>query len=534
MKENSRTKAAYLNFAVTLITQVLQILLGFVVRKIFIDTLGLAYLGYNSVFTNLLQILNLADLGIGVAITSFLFKPLTEGDKDRVAALMYIYKKIYSLLGLLVFCIGIFMSFFLEILIPDATCSIGYLRILFYINLAGTVSTYFLAYKRTLLIADQKSYLTNFVDAVMYFVVSILQIIFLFVVPNYIIYLILQVAKNIVSNIILSINAEKHYSAMGKGVKKELLKEYKPQITKYVKDVFISKIGSTIFYGTDNIIISMFKGSLLAGYLSNYTMITVQLTTVSSQILSSLQATLGNYIYSVESKDKQKEMIDNYFCFNFLIGNFCFLCFALLAQSFIGLFFGQNLRLDFSTAIWLGINLMLNILLQLPSQVFVIYKLFHYDKLIVTISAVLNIIISVLLVQLIGIDGVLIGTFVTSLIYLFSRFYIISQYVYKISYSYYLKKILFYFAISTFCFVIIWYTTEGIVGLIFASFIVRMILVIILSGVLPVAILSFTKEFKFMIERLLPIKIQKICKPSIICTLGVILLIVVKMIREIN
>ena len=153
MRENNRTKTVYINSTVTLFCQVLQILLGFIVRKIFIDSLGVAYLGYNSVFTNILQMLNLADMGIGVAITSFLFKPLADRDKARVSALMYLYKKIYNIMGFIVLAIGLVISVFLGTLIPDATCSMGYLRILFYINLAGTVSTYFLAYKRTLIIA---------------------------------------------------------------------------------------------------------------------------------------------------------------------------------------------------------------------------------------------------------------------------------------------------------------------------------------------------------------------------------------------
>lgn len=111
MEGTNRTKIVYLNSVVTLVCQFLQILMGFVVRKIFINTLGVEYLGYNSVFLNILQMLNLADLGVGVAITSFLFKPLADGDNARVAALMYIYKKIYSIIGSFVLAVGVVISF---------------------------------------------------------------------------------------------------------------------------------------------------------------------------------------------------------------------------------------------------------------------------------------------------------------------------------------------------------------------------------------------------------------------------------------
>lgn len=184
-----RTKIVYVNSIVALGSQICQVLIGFITRKLFIDYLGVEYLGYNSVFANILQMLNLADLGIGVAITSYLYKPLSENNKKKITAIMYIYKKLYSIIGFIVLGVGLVVSFFLKTLIPDANCGIWYLRLLFYINLVGTVSTYFLAYKRTLLIADQKSYLTNIVDTVTYFVFSLIQLILLIIVPNYIIYL---------------------------------------------------------------------------------------------------------------------------------------------------------------------------------------------------------------------------------------------------------------------------------------------------------------------------------------------------------
>lgn len=104
------------------------------------------------------------------------------------------------------------------------------------------------------------------------------------------------------------------------------MSEYRPQVIEYVKDIFISRIGATIYYGTDNVIISIFKGSLLTGYLSNYTMITIQLSTIVNQLLSSLQASFGSYINSDKTLIEQKNMTDNYFCVNFCIGNFCMVC----------------------------------------------------------------------------------------------------------------------------------------------------------------------------------------------------------------
>ena len=287
-----------------------------------------------------------------------------------------------------------------------------------------------------------------------------------------------------------------------------MVTEYKPQIFQYVKDVFVSRFGAVVYYSTDNIIISTLKGSLLTGYLSNYTLITGQLNAVVNQVLSSLQATFGNYINTTEDKTERLKMTDNYFCVNFCIGNFCMICFSILAQPFIKLFFGERMLLSFSTALWLGINLMLTFLIQLPSQVFVIYKLFRYDRPIIIISVGLNIIISVVLVNMLGINGVLIGTFVTSLIYLFSRFYVIAKYVYDVKYSYYMKKISYYGIISIFTLVISYFILENINGDGIIWFIIKTIVVVILALFLTSFFLSFSREFEFLKNKLLPTNVR--------------------------
>lgn len=519
----SRTKNVSRNAIVSFLSHLLRILIGFIIRKLFIKYLGVTYLGYNSVFTNILQMLNLADLGVGVAITSYLYKPLAEGDTKRISSLMYIYKKLYSFMGFLVICIGLVVSLFLGQLIPDADCSLSYLRLLFFINLIGTVSTYFVAYKRTLIIADQKAYITNIYDTIMYFVVSILQVIVLVYYPNYVIYLTLNILKNIVSNVILSAKANRMYTFISKDIDDKTVKEYRPQIYQYIKDVFVSRIGAVVYYSTDNIILSVVKGSLLTGYLSNYTLITTQLNTIVVQVLNSLQSIFGNYISTNSDLKKQRQMTDNYFCVNFCIGNFCMICFSLLAQPFIKMFFGENMLLSCSTALWLGINLMLTFLIQLPSQVFVIYRLYKYDRPIIIVSATLNILISIALAGYIGVDGVLIGTFVTSLIYLFSRFFVISKYVYHVSFWQYILKIFKYGLISVISFFVTYYATKGFCGNGVVNFGIKAFFVACLAVFVTAFLLCFSKEFTFLVNKLVPERIRKWITKAPLCTISIVL-----------
>lgn len=498
-----------MNTVITMLFQIIQVLFGFAIRKLFIDTLGVSYLGYNSVFSNILQMLNLADMGIGVAITSFLYKPLVEQDEKKINALMYIYSRIYHIMGGVVTGVGILLLLFIPQLIPDAEHGDSYLRILFIINLVGTISTYFLAYKRTLLIAQQKSYLTTTIDSFFFILCSALQILVLFTAPNYITYLLLNVLKNVLSNIVTVFvcNKKNHYLSK-KSVSKEDADEYQHMLIKHIKDLFISKIGAYVYYGTENIIISIFKGSLLAGFLSNYTMVTSTLHNIIVQVLASLQATYGHYISAEKNIDNQKKMTDNYFFMNYLVGNFCMVCILFLIQPFILLYFGSDYVLGNDIIILLSVNFLLKIMVQIPSQVLVVYKLYHYDYPIVIVSAILNIIIAVSLVGRFGISGVLTGTLVTSLIYLFARYYIISKHIFYCSYSKYILKISGYLGVTIITLMAAAGASAQFETTSWILFLAKGIIVGFISMLIPILLLFRSREWGYLSEKFLPKKLR--------------------------
>ena len=507
-QETSRLNFIYRNTLAVFASQVIQMLLGFISRKIFIQMLGVSYLGYNSVFQNLLSMLNLADLGVGIAITSFLYKPLAERDWNSVGTLMVIYRRIYSVLGAIVAFAGGIMALLLPVFIPDAAKTAGslnYLRLLFFINLAGTVSTYYLAYKRTLLIADQRSYLTTLVDTATNILFTILQIVLLLQIPNYILFLVIAILKNVISNLIIDCLCNRRYRRAFGSVDDTLLHKYWRRIFRYVKDVFVSRLGAYVYYSTDSLVISSFKGSLLAGYLSNYTLITGLVQTVVTQLFSSLQATFGNYIHVQDDRRSQSHMASNYLFIDYLIANFCMCCVTFLIQPFIRLWLSNKLLLPDSTALLLGINLMLTILLIVPSQVFMIYQLYRFDKYIVIISAGINLVLSIILVRYLGINGVLIGTLVASLIYLFSRIAILCLLVFHTSLLWHYLRIFKYLLVSTItacgCYLLSsLFTSHSVV-----SFLVRTILVAICSTIIPLPFFIRTREFHFFI--------RKVCLP---------------------
>lgn len=160
MKNQSRTKNVTINSLVSLLCQVLNLFLNFLTRTVFIKILGAEYLGVNGLFTNILTILSFAELGIGNAIVFNLYKPLAQNDKKKISSLMLLYKKAYTIIGLFVLGAGVLVTPFLDVIIktkPNISENISLLYILFLLN---TVVSYFFVYKKNIIIADQKNYIT--------------------------------------------------------------------------------------------------------------------------------------------------------------------------------------------------------------------------------------------------------------------------------------------------------------------------------------------------------------------------------------
>lgn len=506
-----KTRKIVLNSLTAVFMQLLKILLGFILQREFIIHLGIEFLGYNSVFSNILQMLNLADMGIAVAITSFLYKPLAEDNKEEVNALMCLYKRVYSVLGLSVFFLGLLILLFLPSIIHDATCSNSYLRVLFFINIIGTVSGYYLGYYRTLMIASQKSYFANSVDAIVSTICTVFQIFILVFIPNYILYLVINVIRGILANFCIAVECKRENPYLFKSNDNTLILKYKNSISDYVKDVFISRIGSFVYYGTDNLIISYFLGSLHVGILSNYTLVTTSLQGIIIQIFSSLQATLGIEIARCrDDKKKQIFLTDIYFTGNYFLSNIVGVVCYFLIQSFLGLYVGKNLLLPDDIAAFLCINLALTVLLITPSQIFAIYGLYKYDKPVIAISAALNILISIILVRRYEIMGVLIGTFITSILYLISRIYIFSHRVYNVSSFHYYKRIILwgFITISSYfcCDLFIHHISVNSWIVWIATAILLMMICSAITGLM----LCITKEFRILLLRLLKHSRKKI------------------------
>ena len=283
--EESRTKKATQNIAYGMVNQILSLVLSFVSRTVFINFLGVEYLGINGLFSDVLNLLSLADLGFNTAMIFSFYKPIAEKDYKKMAGLTTFYRKVYSIIATLVGTVGILLIPFLKYIVNVET-AIPNLEIYYLLSLAGVVVSYICVYKTSIITADQNGYIVTRITMLTSTFKTIVQIISLVLWKNYIIYLIIGVIVNLVNNIIASIVAEKNYPFIKE--KYQLSKEEQKSILNNMGSVFIYKASSVMLNATDNILISVIVGTAMVGYYSNYLMLETKITMFYSLIFTSM------------------------------------------------------------------------------------------------------------------------------------------------------------------------------------------------------------------------------------------------------
>lgn len=414
MNNDSRIKNSIRNAIVGFGGQGLIILINFWSRGIFIKFLSVEYLGVNGLFSNVLAILSLAELGVGSAIIYSMYKPIAENDKKKIQALMNLYSKSYKIIGLVIATVGILITPFIRYIIKD-NGNIGNIELIYLIFLLNTVVSYFFAYKRSIISADQRGYIVSGYKYAFNVTKVVIQVLILYISKNFIAYLLVQVFCTALENIFIAKKADKLYPFLKDKNKESLTVKEKKDIFKNIRALMIYKISSAMLDGTDNIIISASVGVKSVGVLSNYTLIIGSLSMVISQITDAIIASIGN-ITSKESKERQIEVFNIILFSTFILYGGSSVCLLLLINPFISIFFGQQYILSNLTVI----VLVLNYYIYGMQNVIWIYRsimgLFVYGKFRPIVSAIVNMAVSIILAKYIGLLGVLMGTTITRII----------------------------------------------------------------------------------------------------------------------
>lgn len=410
--ENSRLKNSALNFASGFLGRVLTILLNFVVRTIFIYCLNEAYLSVNGLYSNILTVLSLAELGFGSAMVYRMYAPVAVKDYQKTAALLQFYKKIYIIIGVVIFLLGLCVIPFMDYIIKDKP-DISGLTLYYILFLVNTSISYWLSsYKASVLYADQKEYIKTNVQSATTILQSVLQIVLLLLFRKYLLYLLIQLVGNIFLNLYVAHLVDKRYPEIQTYQGASLSAEERVQIRKDTEALVLSRFGHVALNGTDNIIISAVVGVLWVGRLSNYTLICDSVTSVLCQITAAITGSLGNF-FATEDKHAGYALFKKVEFLNFWLYGFSFIALVTLLDPFVQIWAGGRFVLGLPISIAIAINFFvagyMNTLWVFRSTL----GLFKQGKFRPILVAILNIVLSIVLGRLWGVFGVLFATFLS-------------------------------------------------------------------------------------------------------------------------
>ncbi|WP_261656134.1 lipopolysaccharide biosynthesis protein [Leuconostoc holzapfelii] len=421
--EKNKIKNVSKNMILAVLSNVVALLLTFIVRKVFILKLGSEFVGLNSLFINILGILSFAELGIGVAVTSSLYKPLQEGNIPLLKAYLGFYKKFMNGVAVFIEIAGAVVGFFIPMMIHgNSRFSVFELWLYFFLYTSASAASYVLTYKRVLLTADQSEYLNSINNLLFKVVIAVFQIIVLLIWNSYILYLMIQIILTLVSNIVISRKINRLYgSIFDKGPVAKLKDNYLLNLKKDITGMISAKIGGIILTSTDNIIISAFLGLTILGKYANYTMIITGLTLVLNQIFYSLTPTIGNYRFTSlkRSENEELDVFNRISIINYAIVILASTGAILFSAFFVKIWLGQKFILPYSLVITLVLSFAINQYRQVVIIYMSAYGLFWQQRYKSLLEALMNIALSIILITTtqLGIFAVLIGTIATNLFF---------------------------------------------------------------------------------------------------------------------
>lgn len=411
----SRTQNSMFNMVYGLINKIVTMILSLVGRSIFLWILPVEYLGINGVFSDILGMLSLTDLGIATAMAYSFYKPLAENDVKKLTALVTFYRRVYHIIAATVAVLGLCLVPFLDKLI-NVDYEIPHLTFYYLISLFNTVVSYLLAYKQSLITADQKFYLINKYSMYIAFAKIIFQTLVLYITRDYTCYLLVGVVTTVAYNLLVNHQANKYYPFVKESEK--LDDEERKKILKDVWSVFVYKVGGVILTGTDNTLISIIVNTAAVGLYTNYMTIINRIVAFSDIIFSSITASVGNFV-AKENKDDSFKIFKSIQLSAMLVAGFIVVELYFLTHDFVGIWLGEEYVVENVLLIAILANVYYNIV---STPIFTFKSatgLYNQVKYIVLVCSLINVAISIFLGNIMGTSGIIFATIISKGITLF-------------------------------------------------------------------------------------------------------------------
>lgn len=471
-------------------------LLNFIVRTVFIGTLGNEYLGINGLFTNILCILSFAELGVGHAITYCMYKPAAKKDIEKIKSLLKLYKKFYNIIGIIIFTVGILIIPLFPFVIKDAPNINENLIVIYLLYLFETASSYFLVYKKSILIVNQKDYIYDVIKLILQVLKSIIQLFVLIFIKNYTLYLFIFVLSTLFTNVITYLIANNMYPYVSEKNIVDLSENEKHDITNNIKSLILYKLGKVSLNGTDNIIISSLIGIIAVGKYSNYALIISSVSGIGYLILAGANSSIGN-VNATESNEKKEEIMKQMLFISTWLYGFITICLAILLDPFI--------------TIWIGNEYLIPKLASLSAVFYILVDgqefashtyistlgYFKQTRFLSLICAFLNIVLSLILGSVFGLFGIFISTSISKILTTswYDTYVVYTNEFKKSPKKYYLKHLLLLLGVCLNYFICVFLSNLIPDGTIYL-FVIKTIVVVLLSNIIFTFMFYKTNEFK--------------------------------------
>lgn len=441
----SRTKNARKNIIMGLFNQCVSIILPFLVRTVFIHTLGAEYLGLNGLFTSILNLLSITEMGFGTAAVFCMYKPIAENDTERICALLYFYRKVYFFIGLIVFILGSSLIPVLPLLIKGDVPSNINIYLLYIVYLVNSVLGYWLyAYKSLLLNAFQRGDVVFFQGIIARLVVNTLQIFTLIIFKNYYLYIISTLLYTIINNLLIARKVDSlfpYYICKG-----SISNEDKNVIKIKLSGLMIDKICAMSRNTLDNICISMFLGLVETTIYDNYYFVMTCINNITTLVPAALLAGIGNSIVldSQRKNYEEQRILNNIYM---SISGWCAICLYNLYQPFMLIWVGKDLLMNHSSMILMCVYFYSLKIGDIRAMYSSAAGLWWENRYRAIFEAVANIVLNIILVRFWGMTGIIVATLIPLLIINFGlgsriifRYYFVDE---KVS-EYYLMHFRFF------------------------------------------------------------------------------------------
>lgn len=413
--EQSRIKNTKRNIIFSYIDTIITMVFAFVSRSIIVHVLGDEYLGLSSLFSSILQVLNMAELGFSSAIVYNMYKPLAEGDTVKVRALLNYYRKIYRIVGITVLVVGTAISPFLPKLIHGEIPPDVNLYVLYFLFLANTGLSYLLfAYKTALLESLQRMDLTKIAYSIVNIVQHILQIVVLFCFKNYYLFVVIIILATVAKNLFTAWIARKKFpqyfcaGTIDEPTRKDIIRR--------VKGLLIGNISSVTYTTLDSIILSSFVGLTAVAIYNNYYTICSSVLMMVALIRGAMQASVGNSVATESIEKNYEDMLLWQFLFS-VISGWCVTCMASLFQPFMTLWMGPDRLLGMMDVVLLCMWFFV-IIAQHACFVYLSGTGAWWEmRWPYILSTVCNLVLNIVLGKTWGITGILFASFFSSTVF---------------------------------------------------------------------------------------------------------------------